>query len=281
MRVKSLAICLIDIFLTLTVLGQQPVLSVPKPFFPDDPKGLNLPPGMPRMVDTNGNVTWIDEDYTTKQYQRAALKQVIQEANEVAKQLQLPEDLPITESNFVEAYVNPFGFGYVEQMIGNVTTRNYTYYISEGNRFSFLSDMHFGKEWNEYKDSYTWPISRIDTNQAYLLATQWLTAVSMDVEGLNRDCRLSVEPDPSYQSPSGKFVPDYFVYWKRPDIQMGAAATVQVFTPTKKLLQLRVEDPRYILRKQITFSNLDTLLPGPTPILATNYPTYLKTINLR
>jgi hypothetical protein len=93
----------------------------------------------------------------------------------------------------------------------------------------------------------------------------------MDVKGLNRDCQLIVEPDPSFRSPPGKFVPVYFVAWKRRDLQMGATALVQVFTPTKKLLQIRVEDPRYILRKPLVVTNLDALLPGPSEIM-TNYP---------
>lgn len=260
--------------------AQEPVILISKPLFPSDPKGLNLPPGEPRAVDTNGNVTWVDEDYTTRQYQHAALNRIIQEANDVANELQLTENLPITESNIVQAFVDPFGFAYVQQMIGNISTTNYTYSLSIGNKFSFLDDMHQNEEWNNYKKSFTWPISRMDTNEAYQLATQWLAAISMDVKGLNRDCQLFVEPDPSFQSPPGKFVPVYFVDWKRPDLQMGATAQVRVFTPTKRLLGLRVEDPRYILRKPVTFNNLDSLLPGPTPILGTNYPSRITPITI-
>lgn len=45
---------------------------------------------------------------------------------------------------------------------------------------------------------YTWPTARMDTNTPYILATQWLNDVSMDVKGLNRDCQLIVEPDPLF-----------------------------------------------------------------------------------
>ncbi|HEX3628781.1 MAG TPA: hypothetical protein VH280_25500 [Verrucomicrobiae bacterium] len=254
-------------------LGQTPYHSP----FANDPKGLRLPPGEPRIVDTNGNVEWIDQDYTSEKYQTAAFKLVLQEANQVAEELQLPESLPITESNIVEAFIPPFGYDYMERRIGNVTTTNYTYYISRADKFSFLDDMHQSDEWKKYKSLYTWPVARMETNAAYVLATQWLGAVSMDVNGLNRDCQLTVELDSSFHSAPGDFVPVYFVYWKRRDLQMGATATVRVCVPAKRLLELRVEDERYILRKPIVVENLDLLLPGPTVIM-TNYPSKGKPV---
>jgi hypothetical protein len=260
----------------LTAAAQEASSGGPKPLFPEDPKGRNLPAGVPRMVDTNGNVVWIDQSFTTRQYQKAAFKLVLQEANRVAKELQLPEELPITESNLTEAFVGPFGCNYINKSIGSVTTKHYCYYVSQGNKFSYLEGTHQTEDCYKYQDSYTWPFSRMNTNQAYQLATQWLAAVSMDVKAMNRDCQVTVEVDNVYvHSPRGKFVPIYNVYWRRrgyetsndvASVISNDVASITVFTPTKTLLQLNVEDPRYILRKPLVFTNLDSLFPGTAPV---------------
>jgi hypothetical protein len=250
---------------------------VPKPLFPDDPKGLKLPAAVPRMVDTNGNVVWIDEGFTTRAYQREAFKLVLQEANRVAKELRLPEKLPITETDLVEAVVTPFGFNYLHQRIGSVTTKQYCYFVSYGNKFNDLEGTHQTEDCYKFQDSYTWPVSRVNTNEAYQLATQWLAAVHMDVKAMERDCRITIKPDNVYvHPPRGKFVPIYDISWVRKgyvpngDVRnmiSNDVASVMLFTPTKTLLQLDVMDPKYILRKPLVFTNLDSLLPGTAPII--------------
>jgi hypothetical protein len=260
-----------------TVFGQEPSELVPKPLFPDDPKGLKLSAAVPRMVDTNGNVVWIDESFTTKQYQKAAFRLVLQEANRVAKELQLPEKLPITETDLVETVVTPFGFNFFHKSVGSVTTKNYCYYVSQGNKFCYLEGTHQTRDCHRFQELYTWPISRMDTNQAYKQAVKYLVAASMDVKAMNRDCQVTVKPDNAYvYSPPGKFVPVYWVSWMRKgfvpngdvsNVISNDVASVLIFTPSKILLQLRVEDPKYILRKPLLFTNLDSLLPGTAPVI--------------
>jgi hypothetical protein len=258
-----------------TVGAQQLSEPILKPLFPDDPKGLQLPPAVPRMVDTNGNVAWIDEGYTTRAYQRAAFKMVLQEANQVARELKLPEKLPITETNLAGAFVGPFGFNYLHQSVGNVTTEKYCYYVSKGNKFCYLEGTHQTEDAKKYQDSYTWPINRMNTNQAYRLAIKYLAAVSMDVKAMNRDCLVAISLDNAYVNPPpGEFVPIYWVSWTRKGSSDGMdwtpsndVASVEVFTPTKILMTLRVEDPQYILRKPLVFTNLHSLLPGKAPVV--------------
>lgn len=260
-----------------TTSGQVSSGLIPKPLFPDDPSGLKLPAAVPRMVDTNGNVVWIDEGFTTKAYQMAAFKLVLHEANRVAKELRLPEKLPITETNLVEVFIGPFGYNYINKRIGTVTTKNYCYFVSQGNKFNDLEGTHQTEDCNKFQESYTWPISRMNTNEAYQLATQWLAAVHMDVKGMERDCRVSIKPDNAYvHPPRGKFVPIYDISWVRKgyvpngDVLNAISndvASVMLFAPTKTLLQLDVRDPEYILRKPLVFTNLDSLLPGRAPII--------------
>ena len=224
----------------------------------------DLPPGVPNPIGPDGKYTPALM-FTTKAYHDEAFRLVLREANRVAAELRLPEKLPITEADLLEWFINPFGYAYAQKAIGNVTTRNYTYYLSQGNRFSYLEGTHQDADCRRYQRLYTWPLSRMDTNQAYQLAAQWLAAVSMDVAALNRDCSVAVMPDRDYvHPPQGKFVPVYYVSWRKRNAMAGRApdvpAGVRVFTPSKTLLQLRVEDPKYILRAPVVFTNLQLLL---------------------
>jgi hypothetical protein len=261
---------------------QQISLPNPKPLDPDDPKGLKLPPGVPRTVDTNGNVTYIDISFTTRQYRQAAVELMLQEANRVAREMQLPEELPITKSNLTEAMVTPFGFNYTDKGIGSVTTKNYAYFVTKDNKFNELVVANYDQTCLNLERQ-SRPIEQMSTNEAYQLATQWLTAVSMDVSGLNRDCTAHVALSPYWnglttlgQKPSKNFVPIYYVWWTSPKNDAegyGGVARVELFSPTKKLLQLSIDDPKYILRKPVVFTNLDSLFPGTAPITVfTNYP---------
>jgi hypothetical protein len=249
---------------------------------PDDPKGLGLPPGVPRVVDTNGNVVGLSHQFTTKEYRHAAVMLILQEANRVAQELQLSEQLPIMESNLTEAGITPFGYNYIKKTIGSVSTSNYVYYVSQGNRFSNLGVANYTQTcWLLAEQSL--PIKQLDYNGAYQLATQWLAAVSMDVSGLNRDCKVHVAVSPYWnglarlgQKPGRKFVPIYYVWWTNPEKDANGfdgVASVELFLPTKKLLQLDFLTPKYILRKPLVFTNLDSLFPGTAKItIVTNPP---------
>lgn len=221
----------------------------------------DLPPGVPNPVGPDGKYTRA-LTFTTKAYQDEAFRLLLREANQVAEELRLPERLPLTPTNIVRSFVNPFGYAYAKKAIGSITSSNYTYYFSQGNKFSYLECTHQNEKCQEYEASFLWPVTQVDTNQAYQQAVYWLAAASMDVNGLNRDCEIVIETDRSYvHPPSGKFVPVYYVYWKRPGSRRGSGvASVRIFTPTRSLLQLRVEDPKFILRKPLVVTSLDVLL---------------------
>ena len=113
------------------------------------------------------------------------------------------------------------------------------------------------------------PTNQIDTNAAYQLATQFLVAARVDVKRLDRDCKITIKPsdfwnglEPGGQLRQRTFVPIYDVFWKSPTRveNSDVAASVEVFTPTRTLLQLSVYQPGYILRDPIVFTNLAALL---------------------
>jgi hypothetical protein len=192
----------------------------------------------------------------TPAYREEVLRLVIQEASAAARELNLPDDLPITRETLAAAYVSPprlrrFGPGF-----GNVTTAKYHYVITVGSKLSSIVRAHLDEECAEYRLKYMWDWSRVDTNAAYQLATQWMASASMDLRALGRECQLSV----AAWTPSGSgrpFVPLYTVQWAKDG---EGVAMVQVFLPMKRLCQLSVQRSEYILRKPLTIPNTEFLL---------------------
>ena len=209
---------------------------------------------------------------TTAAYEKEARRLLLEEATKVATELGLPEEIPLTESNIVQSFIAPFGLAYVDKAVGNVDSQHYTYVVGRGWRFSKLSIANWSAVCANYARTYRWPSDRLNTNSAYSLATQWLAAVSMDVAGLNRDCVMHVAPESYWNRfrwntlfTNATFTPIYSVYWIPRQTTNGlVAAELDLFAPDRTLLTLRIEDPKYILRKPLHFTNLDELLANPT-----------------
>ncbi len=235
---------------------------------------VRLPQGFPdplRTLHTRGPGFF--RSLTTEAYTREARRLLLQEANQVATELSLwEEEVPLTE-NIVKFTIVPFGWAYVQTgHVGRVMSRHYHYVARKGWKFSELFRADLEAACANYTRSYRWSGDRLDTNAAYNLATQWLAAVSMDVAGLNRDCVMHAAPATHWNRfrwkppfTNATFTPIYSVSWIPRQTTNGfAAAQVELFAPDKTLLSLRVEDPKYILRQPLTFTNLDELLASPT-----------------
>jgi hypothetical protein len=199
--------------------------------------------------------------FTTKAYREEALRLIIEEANCVARELNLPESLPITETNLLGAYITPPRMAQGMRALGNITTSNYTYYISVDNKFSFLVRRNLEQEYSNLRAHCLWPMSRMDTNAAYQIATQLLAAASMDVNALNRDCKVQIQAFTPEGRAGKHFVPVYWVYWVAPS--RGITASIEFVLPTRTILQMHVKDSKYILRKPLEIANLNFLL-SPT-----------------
>lgn len=250
----------------------------------------NEPTNVPTVFSPWGTYSSAGLRFTTMAYQKEAFRLVLQEANKVAIELNLPETLPITETNLAELHITGYGRTRIHRKpIGNVSTKDFCYYVSIDHKLSYVEGTHQDQDALKWRIKYKWPLSRMDTNTPYQLATQWLAAVSMDVNGLNRDCEVHVVPDRYWNNPkfnAKTFVPIYEVYWlsrQNKATHFGDVASVRLFLPTKTLMSLRVEDPKYILRPPIVFTNLAELLsdtnrstpsyfptPPPPPNLQTN-----------
>jgi hypothetical protein len=246
---------------------------------PTDPKE-KLPSGVPRVVDTNGNFLSLNPWFTTGQYRQAAVTLMVNEANQVALEMHLTEQLPITESNLTETWVAPFGYHFIYRCLGNITTSNYFYIFAGADKFNGLGVANYDKTCISLEREEL-PIKQLNLKGAYQLATQWLAAASMDVDGLNRDCKAHVAVSPYWndlstlgQKPKKRFVPIYYVWWTpRDKADEFGGASVELFLPTKKLIQLSVAHSEYVLRKPLAFTNFDLLFPGTAPVtIFTNFP---------
>jgi hypothetical protein len=70
------------------------------------------------------------------------------------------------------------------------------------------------------------------------------------------------------------FVPMYWVAWFGGPARTEGLASVHLFAPAKTLLQLSVDDPEYIRRAPLLFTNLASLFPQTNAaiLVITNWP---------
>jgi hypothetical protein len=198
--------------------------------------------------------------FTTKAYRNQVSKLMLIEANKVATELALNEQIPMTSSNVIDQHITPPRMAKIG--VGSITTSNYVYYFSVGDKFSSVvrTDSNQSKK-DGIKAKYLWPIDRMDTNAAYQMATQWLEAVSIDVKALNRDCDAIVRAWTPEGANGKVFVPQYNVYWVAKGMnKAGSVAGVELLMPTKSLQQLYVKKSQYILRAPLQVTNFIFLL---------------------
>jgi len=192
-------------------------------------------------------------------YRQVALKLILNEANAVARELNLEETLPITESNLIDSYISPPRMARLVPGFGNITTSNYIYYITVGNKFSFLEWTRLQEELPVLEKKYLLPLDKMNTNAAYEIATQLLAKVSINVSALSRDCDAYIVPLVPTGETGKHFVPIYTVYWQRKR-EVGSAAEIEFLVPTKAVLALHVMKSEYILRKPLSVPNAEPLL---------------------
>ena len=174
-------------------------------------------------------------NHTTITYKKEALRLLIREANDVARQLNLPEDLPITQSNLIYVVIGtPKMVALSGGGIGTIDTSNYEYVVGIGDKLCYITSQKLDSEEarNDLKAKYLWPIERRNTNAAYELATQWMAAIKMDVKRIERDGNVHIWSWTPDGVDNKHFVPLYWVVWKKAD---GPVASVELLEPTHLL----------------------------------------------
>jgi len=188
--------------------------------------------------------------FTTPEYKEAALRGLVEEANNVARDLHLTETLPIRASNLLEISIATPASG----RLGLISTSNYVYYIGLDGKFAGIDQRNLDACWADEKRAYDWPLDRLDTNSAFLYACSTLKAVGVDVVALNRECDLDIRA----RNLSGtRFVPDYWLSWSK---KRAPVVFLSIFMPTTTIRILKIEDPKYVWRPGVIIPNIGEIL---------------------
>ena len=211
--------------------------------------------------------------FTTSAYDRAALRLLLDEVNKAARELQLPEKLPITPESLVEVHIQPPFWSERAGTFGSVSTSNYHYYASQGNKLSYIvrnlgaSDERLPEYMASLNRRYAAPKNEINTNAAYVLATQWLAAASVDALRLERESKIRIRT----WELGDKFVPVYSICWAQPheaiqstgisdDDGYEPVASIEFLEPERRLLQMHVSKASYIKRPSLVVPEREKLL---------------------
>jgi hypothetical protein len=78
---------------------------------------------------------------------------MVHEANTAARQLKLPENLPITEADLADVFVVPYGMSlWGPRFIGTIETSNYVYAVSVDHKLSYVERTHQTEECLKWRD---------------------------------------------------------------------------------------------------------------------------------
>jgi hypothetical protein len=242
----------------------------------------------------------IDLLHVSLAYKAVALQLMVGEANFYADKLHLAEAHPIQVSQVTEAHFGPpkDGFG-----IGSFSTTNYFYSFPgsegrgkqstnpDGTIFLFpekgkLAYISKNDPYKAFGGDYFSPKlanahSLIGTNEAYQLAKQWLTAISIDVVALEKKYKPLVEqdwyldpplayqnyrdiPKDFFKNAHKKFRPIFTVTWggKEDD---SPPVLIKILGTSKELISLRMQDTTLSKRPPIVITNAVELNNRPDP----------------
>ena len=127
-------------------------------------------------------------------YKDAVSKLMLSEVNSYAFQLTLSEQLPITTNSLKELFISsPFlavRFG----ILGSLQTTNYSYGFGKGKHLCYITRIIKGTNPFDYDANKLYAIdpSAVNTNAAYLLATQFLARAFVDLNRLSTSSVVTV-----------------------------------------------------------------------------------------
>ena len=203
-------------------------------------------------------------------YKYVAIALMVAEINYCSQKLQLPLDGAVTGESLQLVHVsNPYvtGFG------GTLETTNYSFIFFKDGRLHRVQRINRFEAipLRELQLKQARMNSLIDTNGAYQLATNWLSAISVDVPALESSFPSSVEqrffyPDATSleDAPEKKsrvvLLPIFHVFWgdkSKPVIM------VSIFGPTKEMLGIYQNDDSFSRRPKELLKDVQILLNIP------------------
>jgi hypothetical protein len=212
-------------------------------------------------------------------YRAVAVEKMLQEVNLFSDRLQLPTPHPIRMPDLTSTYV----FLPREGLNGVMTTENSYFSIDHGVLWCFSRLSVEGKESVvELFPKLIKTPSLVDSNSAYSLATQWLSAISMDVPALEHKYQPSVSqwffygkpedlPKDVWSMPSvvstnvRTMLPIFDVVWGKGD---SPPVKLTILGWKRELLSLRLEDKSFSRRPVMVITNAAELNAMPDPPVA-------------
>jgi hypothetical protein len=224
-------------------------------------------------------------------YKYVAIAVMLAEINYCASRLHLPIDLPVKESDIRVAMVdNPSVHSHLQRrpieygFSGRIDTSKYTFSFPAGGglhpnpgKLRFIIRLDNGYEaysttkiqgdlpTREFLPQLVGIHSTIDTNDAYRIATNWLTAIDVDVQWLQKEYPVTVRqqfltdygPLPIFDVRWGAGREDKWGHPKSPVVD------ITIASDTRELLHLRQNDDSYSKRPFVLIKDMDKLLAIP------------------
>jgi hypothetical protein len=218
------------------------------------------------LAQTNSSAQLFLNREKPKKYEATLSKLMIAEVNDYAARLELPEHFPITSNSVTELFVtSPFvarNFG----ALGSIRTTNFSYGFGKGRHLSYITRVIKGTNPYDFNANKLYAIepSSVNTNAAFMLATQFLAKAFVDINRLSTSSVVSIHPWTISHMTTSK----YTVQWSR-----GGHPVVKVVLaePQRELWTLRVEDPTLVLRSPLEVPDPGYLSPEGSVSATTNY----------
>lgn len=201
-------------------------------------------------------------------YKCVAVTLMLAEINICASRLHLPVDLPMKEQDIKAEAVFPPG---IIGFAGRIDTEKYSFSFAKSGRLRFITNLNDNRgnlSLREYQEQISHIKSVINTNDAYRIATNWLVAMDVDVQRLEKEnSHMSKQqfftawPDNEKNNVEREFTLPFFDVkwgnWTQPVID------VKISGATGELLKLRQEDDSYSKRPVSLIKDVDKLLTIP------------------
>lgn len=194
-------------------------------------------------------------------YKYVALTLMMAETNHAISKLDVAGWKPITTADLVSYHISPPRL----RPGGSLDTIKYMFGFGNEGKLQFIHAYQPEHKLSIEERHRLWAKrkSRIGTNEAYQLATNWLTKLDIDVTRLEKSHPCQVSQEFYYES--GAQSPERVVMLPRFEVRWGTnwsapAVWVSIFGPTKEPLQIRQNDISFSKRPTGLVKDIERLL---------------------
>jgi hypothetical protein len=200
---------------------------------------------------------------------------MLSQINVIGPRLNLPMTFPVAVENLRRTFVIP-PVAHDDIMGGRIDAENWSFGFTARGRLRFVENMAVLRAWNRmHYDERDKILLRqspvIDTNDAYVMATNWLDGMYVNVAGLEKESPIEVERDFRWKdhirNGTKEFLPLFWVTWGHRGGHFGvkdlSRLKLQIDGSTKQLVELRLDDPLCPQQIEVLIKNRDELSKIP------------------